>query len=575
MVTESIESSPAALAPEALLAAMVAEMERSASHMRIPGSPRPYHITYSLRRAELVELSAAWGAMTRRRHAHRNRVFAQVRVGSPRFDNVMDGGLGDEDEELESFDWIDAPDELSAEALQMALWKLTQLRFDEAQEAYLDHKKARVSEYLRDAVDSFSKRRCAQHSDLVDPRALEPGRWTEVVRRLSRRFFEQPKVYDPSVNLRVERTVRIMCNTDAARVITEDVYVEANVTAWVLSPDGVYVESDRSLYRRRVEDVPSEEELTAALDAVLAELEELEHAVSPGSYLGPALLYGQPVACLFHEALGHRLEGERLVARGETRTFAARVGDLILPRGLDVFDDPTMRCPQTGAPYFGSFTVDDEGVPAERVTLVRDGVLEGFLQSRAPIPSSKTSNGHARHDGVRFPMARMGNLVIAPSEEVPPATQEALRAQLFSLTRAAGRREALVVERVRQGETQTSSYDFQAFKSEPSAVYLVDVETGRRRRVRDVELIGTPLSALQRIVSFGGPTGRDDGWCWAESGSVPVSGFAPMMLFSEIELQQRSTTGFHEPLLPAPVFEDGSHGRSAGLMARGRRKRRS
>ncbi|MGB1700282.1 MAG: metallopeptidase TldD-related protein, partial [Nannocystaceae bacterium] len=375
MALDSIAPSPDGAQPQVLLDAMVAEMERSVAHMRIPGSPRPYHVAYGLRRLEVVELSAAWGAMLRARHSRRNRVFAQVRVGSARFDNVMDGGLGDEDDELESFDWIDAPDELSPKALQMALWKLTQLRFDEAQEAYLDHKKARVSEYLRDEVDSFSKCRCAQRIDDVDLRPLEPAPWADVLRRLSHRFFEQPKVYDPSINLRVERVVRWMCNTDAARIITEEVYVEANVTAWVLSPDGVYVESDRSIFRRRIEDIPTEAELSEALDGVLAELAELEHAVSPGSYLGPALLYGQPVACLFHEALGHRLEGERLVARGETRTFAARVGDAILPSGLDVLDDPTLRCEATGAPLFGSFDIDDEGVPAEEVTLVRDGVL--------------------------------------------------------------------------------------------------------------------------------------------------------------------------------------------------------
>ena len=120
-------------------------------------------------------------------------------------------------------------------------------------------------------------------------------------------------------------------------------------------------------------------------------------------------LLGQPVACLFHEALGHRLEGERLVARGETRTFASRIGERILPEGLDVHDDPTMRCPETGAQLYGSFEVDAQGMPARRVDLVENGVLRGFLQSRAPIPGSAVSNGHARHDGVRFPMARMGN----------------------------------------------------------------------------------------------------------------------------------------------------------------------
>ena len=83
------------------MAAMVAEMDRSAQRMRVPGSPRPYYVGYSLRCVELVELSAAWGALSRRRHGRRNRIFAEVRVGSRRFDNVMDGGLGEEEDERE------------------------------------------------------------------------------------------------------------------------------------------------------------------------------------------------------------------------------------------------------------------------------------------------------------------------------------------------------------------------------------------------------------------------------------------------------------------------------------------
>ncbi|MCA9700750.1 MAG: hypothetical protein KC431_24700, partial [Myxococcales bacterium] len=62
--------------------------------------------------------------------------------------------------------------------------------------------------------------------------------------------------------------------------------------------------------------------------------------------------------------------------------------------------------------------------------------------------------------------------------------------------------------------------------------------------------------------------------CFAESGSVPVGGIAPQLLLSEVELQQASRTGFHEPLLPPPFADDGSRGRTGGLRERGRRKRR-
>jgi hypothetical protein len=170
-------------------------------------------------------------------------------------------------------------------------------------------------------------------------------------------------------------------------------------------------------------------------------------------------------------------------------------------------------------------------------------------------------------------MARMGNLIVE-SEPEHHATQAALEAQLVELARQQGRRHAAIIHRVRAGETATDSYDFQVFKGELADVELLDVETGARRRVRDLELIGTPLSALQRIVSFGGELGVDHGYCYAESGSVPVGGVAPAILLSEVELQQASRTGFHEPLLPPPFADDGSGGRVGRLRERGRRRRR-
>jgi len=96
---------------------------------------------------------------------------------------------------------------------------------------------------------------------------------------------------------------------------------------------------------------------------------------------------------------------------------------------------------------------------------------------------------------------------------------------------------------------------------------------GVSRRIRDVELIGTPLAALQRIVAFGRDRETDQGFCYAESGSIPVSGIAPPILLSELELQQSSTTGYHDPLLPPPFADDGSRGRKGGLHSRGKRRK--
>jgi predicted Zn-dependent protease len=551
-----------------VLEAMERELRRSLEGLRVPEVPAPYYLAYALRREEQLRLRGAYGALTRDRHARRNRIFVDVRVGDAKFDNVYDGGLNTEATERESADWVEAADHLDPDVLRVAFWKMSEIKFDEAVEDYYDHQKAAVSEYLRDEVDAFSPAPRLEHIETLEDEAFHRETWGELLVLASRRFLGHPEIFDPAIELWVRRAHRYFVDSDGARVVTSDTYVDLRVQGWVLTEDGVYVEGSRSVYGRSVARVPKADELEALVDAVLEDLQALQGAPSPGSFIGPALLAGQAAATILHEALGHRLEGERLVARGETRTFAHKLGERILPAGLDVFDDPTLE--RVGEQdLWGSYRVDDQGVAAQRVELVRDGCLVGFLQSRSPTPQSSGSNGHGRHDGVEPIMARMGNLMVEARSE--GKTWAALMDQLCELARAQGRSHALLIRHVRAGETSTSSYDFQVFKGELAEVYLVDAQTQALQRVRDVELIGTPLSAMQRIVAHGRKLGLDYGSCFAESGAVPVGGAAPPLLLSEVELQQSSSSGFHEPLLPPPFADDGSRGRKGGRHERGRR----
>lgn len=556
--------------PDAILEVMRRELRRSMQGLAVPGAPRPYHMHYALRRSQEIELRAAHGALVRGRERARGQLYADIRVGNHQFDNVIDGGLGEDAEELESSEWVEAPDDLDLLAVQVALWKLTQIKFDEAIEAYMDHRKAMVSEYLRDEVGALTVEAPIQHREPLHHQPFPRARWESQLRDLSRRFLAHPEIYDPGVDLYAERVQRWLVTSEGHDVITEDTYLHLTIEGWVLTEDdGVYVHASRDLYLRHIEEVPEPPALEALLDELLRELSELRRAPSPGAFIGPALLSGQAAGTLFHEALGHRLEGERLTARGECKTFAQKRGERILPAGLDVYDDPRIDR-FAGHALWGSYRVDDEGTPAQRATLVEDGVLRGFLQSRNPVPGAASSNGHGRSDGFQRPMARMGTLVV--ESRGGGLEWDALVERLRELARSQGRDQAAIITRIHAGETTTSDYDFQVFKGELAEVHLIDVRTGKRRRIRDVELIGTPLSALQRIVAYGADHGVDQGYCFAESGSVPVSGIAPSILLSELELQQKSTTGYHEPLLPPPFADDGSRGRRGKLRERGRRR---
>jgi len=555
---------------DSVLEVLERELSRSMGGFRIPGNPRPYYMHYALRRVHALRLRAMYGSLSRARENTHSSVYCDLRVGSHKFDNVLDAGLDYHAEDRESVDWIDAPDDLNLAALQVGLWKLSQIKFDEAIADYYDHKKAMVSEYLRDEVDAFTKESVVDHREKLNTRPFPRLQWETNLRELSRRFLDYPTIHDPIVAINADRVHRWLVTSEGTRVVTESVYIEVSLSGWVLTEDGVYTEASREVYVRSLDEVPDRAALEQLLDELLEELVALRDAETPGAFIGPALLSGQAASTLFHEALGHRLEGDRLVARDETRTFAHKLGERILPAGIDVYDDPSME-EFEGARPWGSYRVDDQGVRAQRASLVEDGVLQGFLHGRTPTPQSRKSNGHGRHDGVELPMSRMANLVVEAREHAQ--SREALEAKLIEVAKAQGRSEAVIIERIRGGETSTQAYDFQVFKGEPAEVYRVDVETGKKTRIRDVELIGTPLAALQRIVGFGADSQVDQGYCFAESGSIPVSGIAPAMLLSEIELQQSSSTGFHEPLLPPPFADDGSRGRTGGRK-RGKRRRK-
>src|SRR6059058_5777662 len=73
--------------------------------------------------------------------------------------------------------------------------------------------------------------------------------------------------------------------------------------------------------------------------------------------------------------------------------------------------------------------------------------------------------------------------------------------------------------------------------------------------VRGVDIVGTPLAALTKIVATGDTPEVFNGYCGAESGSVPVSAASPAILTSELEVQKKETDTDRPPILPPPAHD--------------------
>ena len=86
----------------------------------------------------------------------------------------------------------------------------------------------------------------------------------------------------------------------------------------------------------------------------------------------------------------------------------------------------------------------------------------------------------------------------------------------------------------------------------PLRVFKVHPDGRPDEEVRDVDIVGTPLTSLERILATGDDEDVFNGTCGAESGWVPVSASSPSLLVGTIEIERREKTHDRPPILPAP-----------------------
>jgi predicted Zn-dependent protease len=130
-------------------------------------------------------------------------------------------------------------------------------------------------------------------------------------------------------------------------------------------------------------------------------------------------------------------------------------------------------------------------------------------------------------------------------------TLQELRKRLLEEVKKQGKPFGMIVYETSGGETDTTNYDFQAFRGEISYATLL-YPNGRERLVRGVNIVGTPLQSLDNVIGIGDHRELDNSFCGAESGLLPVSMIAPAVLLSNLELQAKSEESAPPSILKKP-----------------------
>ncbi len=529
--------------------AMKAELDRST---KILGSQDPpaYYIGYTLTDSQRATISGSNGALLQSDENRNRWLEVSVRTGSYQLDDThkIDGKQAPNGGPGTSAPLDDAP-----EVLRRAIWLETDKQYRAAAEAFIKIKTGKEVQVqtVEALTPDFSHEKPQQFTGPWVSFTLDRKPWEQKVREYTTYFRESPAIINSIVTFTALAENTMQLTSEGTQLQFGQIRYRLEIFIQGKATDGMDINRYYNFDWVNPSDAPDDKAVRAASAQVRKELEGLVVSPLNDPTVGPALLTGRAAAVFFHEVFGHRAEGHRQKDVNEGQTFAKKVNEPILPDFLSVVDDPTTK--RLGKQdLLGYYQYDDEGVIGERVMLVDHGVLKNFEMSRSPIAGFPNSNGHGRRQLGATPVSRQGNLIVESNNAVSNAQ---LRAKLIELIKQQNKPYGLLIDDIAGGFTFTGRGQPQAFQVEPLVVYKVFADGRPDELVRGVDIVGTPLAALTKIVATGDTPEVFNGYCGAESGYVPVSAAAPAILTSELEVQKKQTSTDRPPILPPPAHD--------------------
>ncbi|WP_380872803.1 peptidase C69 [Sphingomonas sp. DBB INV C78] len=246
-----------------------------------------------------------------------------------------------------------------------------------------------------------------------------------------------------------------------------------------------------------------------AIDEALKQaLVNLESVPAPAGEMTVVCGPGWP-GVLLHEAIGHGLEGD--FNRKGSSAFSGRIGTQVASRGVTVVDDGSI------ANRRGSLSIDDEGTPTQRNTLIEDGILVGYMQDRLNarlmgVPA--TGNGR-RESFAHAPMPRMTNTFMLGGKDDPADILASVKNGIYATSFGGG-----------QVDITSGKFVF-------SCTEAYRIENGKiGAPIKGATLIGDGPTALTKVRAIGNDMALDEGVgiCGKGGQSVPAGVGQPTLL---------------------------------------------
>jgi TldD protein len=591
LLASSIASAAFAQAPadnDHTMQAMKDEMTRAKSRLELQITKgdkpvRPYFIEYRLLDMDVREVVGEFGALLNSNHNRSRIMDVNARVGDYKLDSSNFVG----EDAFRGFIGSNGTVGIDRDydSLRQDLWIATDQAFKEAAETY-SRKQAYLSSLARQSdIDDFAKVETVQHVEPLATSDWSNRNWEQEARDASSALRAFPLIYESRVTYYLVYTTEYLLTSEGTEVRANHSFAAIEGGMNALAKDGMQVAHYYSTYAPRPADLPSVDEVKKGLNVAGSELMAIRTAAPAPDYTGPVLFESRAAAALVAEVLGPSLSGARpplafqpvvdqlMSSLGARSDWSGKVDSRVLPATVSLIDDPGAK-DYKGTLLVGGYTIDQEGVPGQKVTIVDGGKLKDLLMSRRPGPDFGKSNGHARSSFLVDPKPTMSNLFFSSTETV---SKDELKKKFVDECRSEKLDFCIVVREMdNPALSLMHQEDFTGLLASfggnaatdrlPLVVYKLYPADGREEIVRGARVTGFSPRSLRNIAGIGnddfvynymqsqvnGIAGTALGAFGSAQSGLPAAVVAPSLLFEEVEVRGARGEPKRLPILPEP-----------------------
>jgi hypothetical protein len=517
----------AAAKGDGLLEALLAELDRSKAQLKMDQVKAPYYIEYRVNEVDDIGAEAAFGALRENQHVHVRVLRVVVRVGDYKQDSYYGRGQGET---------TILPLDNDPIALRHQIWLATDDAYKAAGQA-LAEKQAALKQFSADPnpVDDFAK---APPVIAVGPTVtlkVDEATWRKTLEDVTNLYKQYPDIQSVSASARFSAINEYLVNSEGTVTRSGKTTYSVQLNSSAQAADGMRLGRSPAYMVARIEELPARETLLADAKKMLDTVVALRQApIVEEEYRGPVLFAADAADDIVAALIGQNILGRKPQLGKPNRTtgaFATSYKSRVLPNFMTLIDDPTMKEFQ-GKSVVGNYAVDSEGVKAQPVNVIENGVLTNYLVGRQPLRDFLDSNGHGRAAPGSFPGPTLGVLVVKSSEAQAPG---ALQQKVVQMVKDQDKPYGYRVETLGPGNS-------------PRLLYRVYAKDGHEELVRGAMFNELDIRAIRNDLIAAG----NDPLVSNRGGGAPSTIICPSLLFGELEVKRADTSKDKLPDYPPP-----------------------